>query len=100
MTFLPLLPPPEQRGGFAIKPDKLSERSEFLSGRKSSALWRGPAQRARHWGALFLSASFWESKKRQAASEAATIWFCFYFWFNLLPVAPSRRPTFLLGQEK
>jgi len=32
------LPPPEQRGVFAKKPDKLSERSEFLSGRKSSAL--------------------------------------------------------------
>jgi hypothetical protein len=25
--------PPEQRSAFAIKPEKLSERSEFLSGR-------------------------------------------------------------------
>jgi hypothetical protein len=53
ILILPLLPPPERRGGFAIKPDKLSERSEFLSGRKSSALRREPAQRARHWGAFF-----------------------------------------------
>jgi hypothetical protein len=54
LKFLTLLLPPEQRGDFAIKPDKLSERSEFLSGRKNSALHREPVQRARHWGAFFL----------------------------------------------
>ena len=44
---------PERSGGFAEKPEQLSERSEFCSGRKTSAERRGPAASGCDWrGAL------------------------------------------------
>jgi hypothetical protein len=43
LNLFPLSPLPKLRGDFAKKQVKLSERSEFLSGCKSTALWRGLA---------------------------------------------------------
>ncbi|MDZ4183349.1 MAG: hypothetical protein U1D97_00045, partial [Desulfuromonadales bacterium] len=55
---------------FGEKGGQMSERSEFLFARQTSAGRREPAQRARRLGCPFAAYSFWASKKSKASSGA------------------------------